>query len=55
MNLNIRVMKELENGGAELIIDMDEDAKKYLINFAIMELIKRGLVEVTEMWEGHDV
>lgn len=54
MNLNIQEIKELENGGAELIIDMDEDTKKYLLNFAIMECLKRGLVDVTEMWKEHE-
>lgn len=49
MQFEITEMKELENGGAELIIDMDEETKKYLLNFAILELIKRGLYEVREL------
>jgi len=51
MNLEILEIKELENGGAELIIDMDEETKKYLINKAIIDLIKQGLFEVKELWE----
>ena len=51
MNLEILELKELDNGGAELIINMDEDTKKYLINYAIIELIKKNLLEVTEMWK----
>ena len=54
MNLEILELKELDNGGAELIINMDEDTKKYLINYAIIELIKKNLVEVTEMWEDFE-
>ena len=53
MNLEIREIKELDNGGAELFIDMDETTKTYLINFAIIELIKRGLLEVKELHEAH--
>ena len=49
MNLEILEIKELENGGAELIIDMDDETQKYLINFAIIEIIKRGLHEVREL------
>ena len=51
MNLNILEIKELESGGAELIIDMDDETKKYLLNFALIELIKRGLLEVKELHE----
>jgi hypothetical protein len=50
MQFEITEMKELENGGAELIIDMDEETKKYLLNFAIIEIIKRGLIEVKELY-----
>lgn len=49
MQFEIKEMKELDNGGAELIIDMDETTQKYLLNFAILELIKRGLYEVKEL------
>jgi hypothetical protein len=52
MNLEIREIKELENGGAELIIDMDAETQKYLINFAVLELIKQGLMEVRELNEA---
>jgi hypothetical protein len=52
MNLEILEIKELENGGAELIIDMDSKTRHYLLNFAILELIKRGLTEVTELHES---
>ncbi len=54
MNLEILELKELENGAAELIVTMDEPTKKYLINFAIMELIKQGLTEVIPLWEDKD-
>ena len=50
MKIELTNFVELENGGAELQLDMDEEGKHYLINFAILELIKKGLVEVTEMY-----
>ncbi len=50
MNFNIIEIKELDNGNAELIIDMDNETKKYLLNYAILELIKRGLYEVEELY-----
>lgn len=53
MNLNILEIKELKNGGAELIIDMDEETKRYLLNLALIEIIKRGLVEVKELHGEH--
>ena len=49
MQFEIKEMKELENGGAELIINMDEKTRHYLLNFAVLELIKRGLYEVEEL------
>jgi hypothetical protein len=52
MEFEITEMKELENGGAELIIDMDEETKRYLLNFAIIEIIKRGLIEVKELHDA---
>lgn len=53
MKINILDIKELENGSAEIIIDMDLEAKKYLLNFAFMELIKNELVEVSDLWEEY--
>jgi hypothetical protein len=52
MQFEITEMKELENGDAELIIDMDEEKKRYLLNYAIIEIIKRGLIEVKELHDA---
>ena len=54
MQFEIKALKELEDGGAELIIDMDDETQKYLVNFAILEIINRGLYEVRELHEVHD-
>jgi hypothetical protein len=53
MEFKILEMKELESGGAELIIDMDDETKKYLLNYAILELFKRGLYEVKDLYDEH--
>lgn len=50
MQFEITEMKELENGGAELIVNMDDETKKYLLNFAILEILKKGLYEVKELY-----
>jgi len=51
MQLNILEIKELESGGAELIIDIDDETKKYLLNYAILEIFKRGLYEVKGLYD----
>lgn len=53
MELNILEITELESGGAELLINMDEETKRYLINLALIEIIKRGLIEVKELHDEH--
>lgn len=54
MNIRIIEIKELENGGAEVILDMDAETQKLLINFAFIELIKQNLLEVKTLWEEHE-
>jgi len=49
MQFEITEMKELENGGAELIINMDDKTKTFLINYAILEILKKQLGEVKEL------
>ena len=41
---------EREDGGANLELDMDAEGHRYLLNYAILEIIKKGLFEVTEMY-----
>ena len=51
MKLNITDIKELENGGAEIIFNMDAETKKFLLNYAIIEILKNGLAEVQSLHE----
>ena len=49
MNFKIIEMKELENGGAECIVEMDSDTKEYLINYAIIDILKKQLDYVDKL------
>jgi hypothetical protein len=49
MEFNIESITELEKGNAELIINMDDETLKYLINYAIIDIIKQGLYNVKEL------
>ena len=51
MKLNITDIKELENGGAEIIFNMDAETQKFLLNYAIIEILKNGLAEVQSLHE----
>jgi hypothetical protein len=51
MEFNIREIKELESGGEELIVDMDEKTKMYLINYAIIDLFTKGLADIKTLHE----
>lgn len=53
MLLDIKETIEHDDGSATLMIDMDEETKRYLINYAIIECIKKGLVEVESLHEEH--
>ena len=54
MNLEILEIKEYENGGAELLIEMDEEMKRYLLNKALIAIIKEGLIEIKQLHEEQE-
>jgi hypothetical protein len=43
MNIEVKMIKELEDGGGICILDMDADAKEYLIGEGFLAVIKRAL------------
>jgi len=43
MNIEVKMIKELEDGGAICTLDMDEDAKEYLIGEGFLAIVKRAL------------
>lgn len=49
MEMTVKETIEHEDGSATLLIDMDDKTKNYLINYAIIECIKKGLVEVEKL------
>lgn len=49
MEFKIVEMKELENGGAEFIVEMDTETKEYLINYAILDILQKKLDNVDKL------
>ena len=49
MKFEIREIKELSAGGAELIVEMDNKTKQYLLNYAILDILKKQLNEVEQL------
>lgn len=52
MDITISEIKELDNGGAELIVNLDEETTRFLINYAVIDILKKNLAEVKELWDG---
>jgi hypothetical protein len=43
MDIQVKMIKELEDGGAVCTLDMDEEAKEYLIGEGFLAVIRRAL------------
>lgn len=43
MDIQVKMIKELEDGSAICTIDMDEEAKEYLIGEGFLTVIRRAL------------
>ena len=55
MKLEVIDINENNNGTATLILDLDEETKLYLLNYAILDIVKKGLEEVEGLYkEGED-
>ena len=48
MKFEIIEIKELADG-AELIVEMDNKTKQYLLNYAILDILEKQLNEVEEL------
>jgi hypothetical protein len=44
MDIQVKMIKELEGGGAICTLDMDEETKEYLIGEGFLAIIKRALL-----------
>ena len=51
MEFKIVEIKELENGGAECIVEMDTKTKAYLINYAILDILQKQLDNIDKLHE----
>jgi hypothetical protein len=51
MKIQVIEVRDLENGGAEVIIDIDEETKKFLINEGFISVLLKGTVVVKELWD----
>lgn len=55
MKLEVLDINENNNGIATLILDLDAETKLYLLNYAILDIVRKGLVEVEGLYkEGED-
>jgi hypothetical protein len=52
MEITIQQITEHEDGSATLIIDMDNETRDCLINYAFVEMLKKGLEETKRLREG---
>ena len=51
MKIQVLEIKEMESGGAELILDIDEETKRLLINEGFISALLKGTVAVKELWD----
>lgn len=51
MKIQVIEIKEMESGGAELILDIDEETKRLLINEGFISVLLKGTVAVKELWD----
>jgi len=54
MKFDIIELKELPSGGAELIVEMDDKTKQYLLNYAILDILKNQLNEIDALHKQED-
>ena len=53
MDIKISEIKELDDGGAELIVNLDEETTRFLINYAVVDLLTKGLADIRKLWDGN--
>jgi hypothetical protein len=49
MQLTVVKFTELEDGGAEVELKMDEETKRYLINYAFVDILSIALDDVDKL------
>lgn len=53
MQIQVVEIKDLEDGGAQLTIDMDDEAKHLLINLGFISAIENGMARVKKLYEDN--
>ena len=43
MDIQVKMIKELEDGGAICMLDMDNEAKEYLLGEGFLTILKRAI------------
>ena len=51
MELTVVKITELEDGNAEVELNMDEETKRYLINYAFNDILSAALSDVEKLHE----
>ena len=49
--MTVLEMVELENGNAEMKLDMDAEMMKFLINYAMLDIIEKNLATVKGLYD----
>lgn len=50
MEIQIIDTKELASGKVEVLLDIDDEARKLLLNLGLITAIEHGMTTVTQMW-----
>jgi hypothetical protein len=49
MEIKVQQVVEHEDGSATLMIDMDAETRDYMVNYALIDIIRKGLAEVEQL------
>jgi len=49
MDIKVEMVTEHEDGSATLVINMDKETNDWLINYAVIDIIRNGLAEINKL------
>jgi len=49
MKIKVQQVVEHEDGSATLMVDMDAETRDYMVNYALIDIIRKGLAEVEQL------
>jgi len=53
MEIKVQQVVEHEDGSATLMVDMDAETRDYMVNYALIDIIRKGLFEVEQLNKEH--